>query len=195
MVDHLSREQRSENMRAVRSKNTAPEMMARKAAHRLGLRFRLHRSDLPGSPDFVLPKHRTAFFVHGCFWHGHGCSRSKLPQTNVEFWREKIRKNRVRDKRACRALQNSGWRVITLWQCELGSLTGTCSQLSILVAPARAAIIDSRPLPVPISRTRACRPSFSSARRIARSNASFRAVSFSIRGCQNGTIVDSSRRS
>lgn len=147
MADHLSREQRSENMKAVRNKNTAPEMMARKAAHRLGLRFRLHRSDLPGSPDFVLPKYRTAFFINGCFWHGHGCSRSKLPQTNVEFWREKIRKNRVRDKRARRALQSCGWRVITLWQCELGSLEAATKQLSAEIKKLKVSRVELKKSP------------------------------------------------
>jgi DNA mismatch endonuclease (patch repair protein) len=122
MVDHLTREQRSQNMSAVRNRNTAPELLARKAAHRLGLRFRLHRSDLPGSPDFVLPKHAVAVFVHGCFWHGHGCRRSKLPQSNAEFWINKIGKNRVRDRKARRALAKLGWRVVTLWQCELSDI-------------------------------------------------------------------------
>lgn len=106
-------------MGAVRNRNTAPEILARKAAHSLGLRFRLHRSDLPGSPDFVLPKYASAVFVHGCFWHGHGCRRSKLPQSNVEFWKNKISKNRDRDRKSRRELTRLGWRVITLWQCEL----------------------------------------------------------------------------
>jgi DNA mismatch endonuclease (patch repair protein) len=93
--------------------------MARKAAHRLGLRFRLHRADLPGCPDFVLPKHRVAVFVHGCFWHGHGCRRSKLPQTNANFWKQKVAKNRIRDKKARVGLKKVGWHVLTLWQCQL----------------------------------------------------------------------------
>jgi DNA mismatch endonuclease (patch repair protein) len=122
MVDNLTREQRSANMRAVRNRNTAPEIMARKAAHRLGLRFRLHRSDLPGSPDFVLPKHAVAVFVNGCFWHGHGCRRSKLPETNFSFWQEKIGKNRIRDGKARRELRRLGWRVLTLWQCQMRDL-------------------------------------------------------------------------
>jgi DNA mismatch endonuclease (patch repair protein) len=131
VADRLTREQRSDNMRAVRSRDTAPEIMARSAAHRLGFRFRLHRKDLPGSPDFVLPKYRTAIFVHGCFWHGHGCSRSKLPQSNVEFWKEKIRKNRVRDKKAVAELQKSGWEAITLWQCEIRSFDAAVARISV----------------------------------------------------------------
>ncbi|MCD0419082.1 DNA mismatch endonuclease Vsr [Rubrivivax sp. JA1024] len=118
-------------MRAVRGKNTAPEIAARKAAHRLGLRFRLHRSDLPGSPDMVLPKYRTVFFIHGCFWHGHrGCRRSRLPKTNPLFWKEKIRNNRRRDKRACADLQESGWRVVTLWECELRNADAARTRVS-----------------------------------------------------------------
>jgi DNA mismatch endonuclease (patch repair protein) len=109
-------------MRAVRGKNTKPELTARKAAHRLGLRFRLHRKDLPGSPDMVLPKYRTVFFVHGCFWHGHlRCRRSKLPNTNISFWEEKIRKNKIRDRKTTAALRRYGWRVVTLWECQLHS--------------------------------------------------------------------------
>ncbi|WLA61381.1 very short patch repair endonuclease [Bradyrhizobium diazoefficiens] len=109
-------------MAAVRSKNTAPEVLARRAAHRVGLRFRLHRSDLPGSPDFVLPRLGIAVFVHGCFWHGHRCRRSKLPKSNVEFWTEKIGKNRDRDRKARAALAKLGWRVVVLWQCRLPDL-------------------------------------------------------------------------
>lgn len=133
MADHLTREQRSQNMRAVRNKNTKPEILARKAAHRLGLRFRLHRADLPGSPDVVLPKHRAVLFVHGCFWHGHNCSRSRLPATNVRFWTEKVGKNKVRDRRAVTALRKMGWRVFTLWQCELRSLDAALDSLSVVV--------------------------------------------------------------
>jgi DNA mismatch endonuclease (patch repair protein) len=130
MADHLSREQRSRNMAAVRSKNTTPEMLARKAAHRLGLRFRLHRTDLPGSPDIVFPKHRMVAFVHGCFWHGHGCSRSKLPQTNIRFWREKIEKNKLRDRKAEANLRLGGWQVLVLWQCQIRNLDMALARMS-----------------------------------------------------------------
>jgi DNA mismatch endonuclease (patch repair protein) len=122
VADRLTRKQRSENMRAVKNKDTTPELVARKAAHRLGFRFRLHRKDLPGSPDIVFPKHRTVIFVHGCFWHGHDCTRSKLPATNVAFWTQKLEKNKVRDRGAVAALENAGWRVRTLWQCELRTM-------------------------------------------------------------------------
>jgi DNA mismatch endonuclease, patch repair protein len=104
-------------MRAVKSKDTAPEILARRAAHRMGLRFRVHRQDLPGRPDIVLPKHRTVVFVHGCFWHGHAdCARAALPKSNSEFWKEKIGRNRLRDRRVYAALRKLGWHVAVLWQ-------------------------------------------------------------------------------
>jgi DNA mismatch endonuclease, patch repair protein len=132
VVDRLTREQRSQNMAAVRNKNTVPEILARKAAHRLGLRFRLHRRDLPGSPDIVLPKHQAVIFVHGCFWHGHGCSRSKLPRTNARFWSEKIEKNKLRDVKAERDLRKGGWKVFTVWQCELRNLEAALRRLAVV---------------------------------------------------------------
>src|SRR4051812_5135938 len=99
-MDRISKTQRSANMRAVRGKNTAPELAIRKAAHRLGLRFRLHRKDLPGTPDLVFPKWRTVIFVNGCFWHGHvGCRRASIPSSNTEFWRAKLSKNVERDRK------------------------------------------------------------------------------------------------
>jgi DNA mismatch endonuclease, patch repair protein len=107
-------------MRAVRGKHTKPEMVVRKAAHRLGLRFRLHRKDLPGRPDLVFPKWRTVVFVNGCFWHGHdGCRRAKLPSSNVAFWREKLSANVERDQRNYRELSKLGWHVEVIWQCDI----------------------------------------------------------------------------
>ena len=131
MADRITREQRSANMRAVKSKNTAPEILARKAAHRLGFRFRVHGSQLPGRPDIVLPKHRTVIFVHGCFWHAHnGCRKSSLPKSNVAFWKEKIERNRLRDRRTYASLKKLGWRVVILWQCEIGNLDAALVRLS-----------------------------------------------------------------
>lgn len=131
-------------MRAVRSKNTAPELLARRAAHRIGLRFRLHRRDLPGSPDFVLPKHRTAVFVHGCFWHGHAnCARAALPVSNAEFWSEKVARNRQRDRRARAALKKLGWKVVTLWQCQIKTQDAAVEKLSVALqvqAPNRKSL-------------------------------------------------------
>jgi DNA mismatch endonuclease (patch repair protein) len=106
-------------MRAIRSKNTQPEIQVRKLLHAAGFRFRLHRKDLPGNPDIVLPKHRAVIFVHGCFWHGHQCHLFKLPGSRTEFWQGKISKNQQRDIRDIRELQEIGWRVLTIWECAL----------------------------------------------------------------------------
>jgi DNA mismatch endonuclease (patch repair protein) len=132
-------------MAAVRNRNTAPEILARKAAHRLGLRFRLHRSDLPGSPDFVIPKYAIAVFVHGCFWHGHGCRRSRLPQSNVEFWGSKIGKNRARDQKARAELTQLRWKAVTLWQCELPDLETAERRVSAEVFQSKRSKVKKHP--------------------------------------------------
>lgn len=107
-------------MSAIRSKDTKPELVVRRFLHARGLRFRLHRKDLPGKPDLVLARYRTAIFVDGCFWHGHGCARSpKAPATNVSYWTPKIERTRERDRDANAALRAKGWRVIRLWECEI----------------------------------------------------------------------------
>ena len=111
---------RSANMRAIRSKDTQPELRVRRLAHSLGFRFRLHRTDLPGKPDLVFPRHRLVVFVHGCFWHGHGCKRGgKGPKSNTAYWNPKIERTRARDSAAKIALEQLGWRVEVLWECEL----------------------------------------------------------------------------
>lgn len=108
-------------MRAVRRANTTPEILVRKAAHSLGLRFRLHRRDLPGTPDLVFPKLRTVVFVHGCFWHRHAkCARATTPKTRAAFWLDKFDANVARDKRTTAKLRALGWRVIVIWECETG---------------------------------------------------------------------------
>lgn len=118
--DTLTAEQRRHCMASVRQKDTKPEILARKALHRMGYRFRLHRRDLPGNPDIVLPKYKSVVFVHGCFWHGHpGCPRAKRPATNKKFWNEKIEKNITRDREAQAALEDLGWRVAVIWSCEV----------------------------------------------------------------------------
>lgn len=110
---------RSRIMGAVRQKNTGPETIVRQILHGLGLRFRLHRKDLPGTPDIVLPKHRSVVFVHGCFWHRHsGCSKTTFPKTRAGFWQEKFDRNVNRDLRNERALCDQGWKVIVVWECE-----------------------------------------------------------------------------
>ena len=110
---------RSEIMRAVPRTNSKPEVQVRKLLHGLGLRFRLHRHDLPGTPDIVLPRHQTIIFVHGCFWHRHWhCPKATMPKRQIEFWRDKFDRNVDRDKKNNRLLERSGWRVIIIWECE-----------------------------------------------------------------------------
>ena len=111
---------RSANMRAVKSENTVPEMQVRRFVHRLGYRFRLHYKSLPGKPDMVFPRLRSAIFVQGCFWHGHDCPRgARLPKTNVDYWSQKIARNKDRDCRNLDILRSLGWKVLTIWECEL----------------------------------------------------------------------------
>ena len=106
-------------MAAIKGKNTKPELLVRSWLHRNGFRFRLHRKDLPGTPDIVLPKYRTVIFVHGCFWHSHGCANSDVPRTRRAFWKEKLSTNRSRDKKMSLSLRKLGWRVVVVWECEL----------------------------------------------------------------------------
>jgi DNA mismatch endonuclease (patch repair protein) len=120
MVDTISPERRSWNMSRIRGKNTKPELVLRSMLHREGFRFRLHRKDLPGCPDIVLPRYHTAIFVHGCFWHRHeGCRYATMPSTRKEFWIEKFKKNIERDARNRTALEIAGWKVYVAWECEL----------------------------------------------------------------------------
>ena len=113
---------RSRIMSAIRGHDTTPERLVRSKLHRHGLRFRLHVRGLPGRPDIVLPRHRTVILVHGCFWHRHiGCAKSTLPATNRAWWVAKLRRNRARDRRNIRDLRVAGWRVIVVWECELGA--------------------------------------------------------------------------
>ncbi|MCY1501346.1 Very short patch repair protein [compost metagenome] len=118
-MDTLTPEQRKRNMRSIRGKDTRPEMLIRRGLHAAGLRYRLHVRDLPGRPDIVLPRHRVAILVHGCFWHGHNCSLFRAPRTHGEFWAAKIQSNRLRDARDLSVLLESGWRVLTIWECSL----------------------------------------------------------------------------
>jgi DNA mismatch endonuclease (patch repair protein) len=118
-MDIYTPQKRSELMSKVGAGNTKPEIVVRHTLHKLGYRFRLHRADLPGKPDIVLPRHKVVVFVHGCFWHHHrGCAKSKLPATNVKFWTGKILRNVERDGQAVAKLRRSGWRVLVIWECE-----------------------------------------------------------------------------
>lgn len=112
-------------MSGIRGRNTKPELLVRSLLHRQGFRFRLHVRELPGRPDIVLPKHRAAIFVHGCFWHGHDCPLFKLPGTRTDFWRNKIDRNRANDLKARERLLSAGWRVAVVWECALRGSQGT----------------------------------------------------------------------
>lgn len=119
MADTVSQEQRSATMARVRNKNTQPELRVRSAAHALGLRFRLYRRDLPGTPDLVFPKYKVALFVHGCFWHRHeGCPRATMPKTRVDYWQAKFHRNVERDARHAADLLALGWKPAVIWECE-----------------------------------------------------------------------------
>lgn len=112
-------EERSRVMRAIHSRDTAPELVVRRLIHGLGYRFRLHRKDLPGCPDIVLPRLSKAVLVHGCFWHGHGCARgARIPVTNRAYWVAKIARNKQRDRAARLALRSLGWSVTVIWECK-----------------------------------------------------------------------------
>jgi len=119
MADVLTPEQRKLNMSRVRGKDTKPEMLIRRGLHARGLRYRLHDRSLPGRPDLVFPRYRTAVFIHGCFWHAHGCALSKLPATRQDFWQAKLGANAARDQKAVDALRAGGWRVLVIWECAL----------------------------------------------------------------------------
>ena len=119
MTDHLSKKRRSWNMSQIRSSGTKPEKIVRSALHRRGYRFRIDVEGLPGRPDIVLPKHRKIIFVHGCFWHRHpGCRRCTTPTTNQVYWLEKFRNNIDRDKKVTKELEELGWEVLKIWECE-----------------------------------------------------------------------------
>lgn len=120
MPDRLTPEERSANMRCVKDRDTGPELAVRRALHAMGLRFRLHRKDMPGRPDIVLPRLLTVVFVHGCFWHRHeGCSRTTMPAARRDFWEAKFARTVERDAEQVAALQALGWRVVVLWECDV----------------------------------------------------------------------------
>lgn len=135
MVDRLSSEARSQLMAAVGGKDTAPELAVRRLLHALGYRFRLHRRDLPGTPDVVLPRHGKVIFVHGCFWHGHrGCRLGRPAKSRIEYWGPKIAGNRARDARKAAALRRAGWSVATVWQCETRNINKLANRLRRFLA-------------------------------------------------------------
>lgn len=128
-MDCVPKHIRSRIMAAVPQANTRPEMRVRQVAHCLGFRFRLHRRDLPGSPDIVFPRRKAVVFVHGCFWHHHGCSRSTVPSSNRAFWNKKFLENQRRDARVRRRLRQTGWRVLVVWECQTRDPARVASKL------------------------------------------------------------------
>jgi DNA mismatch endonuclease (patch repair protein) len=123
VTDVVDKETRSRMMSGIKGKNTKPEMVVRSFLHRQGFRFRLHSKELPGKPDIVLPKYKTAIFVHGCFWHRHLCTRFVWPKSRKVFWKEKLEENVRRDRLKQRKIRRLGWRVITLWECKVSDRT------------------------------------------------------------------------
>jgi len=129
-------DKRSAVMRRVKGRDTTPEVKVRRALTALGARYRLHRKDLPGSPDIVFPGRRLALFVHGCFWHGHDCARgARVPKANRDYWVAKLARNRARDAWSRTALEAGGWRVEILWECELKDVAALRARLAQLLKP------------------------------------------------------------
>ena len=145
-MDALSPERRSWNMSRIKSGHTAPELIVRSILHRIGYRFSLHRKDLAGRPDVVLPKYQTVVFVHGCFWHRHkGCKDATMPKTRRAFWQKKLEGNVARDKVKQRALRVLGWRVIVVWECETADICDLRNRLQRIFTPKPArGYIDSQ---------------------------------------------------
>jgi DNA mismatch endonuclease (patch repair protein) len=141
VTDVFTPEKRSQVMRQVKAKGTSPELRVRRLLWGLGLRYRLHRKDLPGAPDIVLPSRRLAVFVHGCFWHGHDCARgSRVPKQNRDYWTAKIARNRARDERTQAELSALGWTPLVVWECELKdepALRARLEAAASLAAPRR----------------------------------------------------------
>lgn len=137
MPDRLSPQQRSVHMRRIRKVNTKPELAVRRIAHRLGYRFRLHRADLPGTPDIIFPRLRKVIFVHGCFWHQHpGCRLARAPKSRREYWLPKLKRNQQRDVQAIAALERLGWDVLVLWECETAAEEAIVPRIAAFLAGA-----------------------------------------------------------
>ena len=143
MTDTISAERRSENMRRIRAKDMKPEMLVRRAVHALGYRFRLHRRDLPGNPDLVLPRHQKIILVHGCFWHGHAdpacVDGRRQPKSNLDYWLPKLSRNKARDVANLKALEDLGWDVAVVWECETKRIEDLIPRLRHMLDP-RAAV-------------------------------------------------------
>lgn len=143
MADTFSRAERSRIMAAVKSTNTAPELVVRRLAHSLGYRFRLHDPKLPGKPDLVFKRLRKVIFVHGCFWHMHDCGRCRIPATRRTFWLAKLERNAARDKKSVAALRRTGWGVMRIWECQLRK-PGLRGRLLRFLSDGPAALANSK---------------------------------------------------
>ena len=138
MVDKITPDRRSRNMSRIKGRDTSPEIAVRSLLHRLGYRFRLHRKDLPGTPDVVFPRRRKVLMVHGCFWHRHpGCRYAYVPKSRTDFWMGKFGRNVARDKTAQRQLQEKGWDVMVIWECELRYRSVLTDRLVEFLGPPR----------------------------------------------------------
>jgi DNA mismatch endonuclease (patch repair protein) len=137
-MDRISKERRSWNMSRIKAENTSPEKSVRSALHRAGIRFRLHQRKLKGRPDIVLPRFNTVIFVHGCFWHRHpGCRFAYTPKTRVSFWQKKFDENVARDRRTCRDLRQSGWRVLVVWECRTNDQAALTMRIARMVSRSK----------------------------------------------------------
>lgn len=140
MVDTRTPDVRRRIMQSVGTKDTGPELTVRRALFERGYRYRLHRKDLPGSPDIVFPSRKKAVFVHGCFWHGHGCQKGRAPKSRTEYWGPKIEANRLRDERNIRQLTDMGWDTLVIWQCDLADLEKTLQHIIFFLENPKNAI-------------------------------------------------------
>lgn len=144
MTDKLSPQQRSENMRRIRAKDTSPEIAVRQIAHRMGFRYRLHVASLPGKPDLVFPRLKKIIEVRGCFWHQHKeCIDSHVPKTDVQYWGTKLKGNTERDRRNERALRAAGWEILTIWECQVRKLKNIERSMRRFLAGRRSASGES----------------------------------------------------
>lgn len=139
-MDTRTPEQRRRIMQAVRSKDTGPELTVRRLLHRMGYRYRLHRTDLPGRPDIAFIGRKKAVFVHGCFWHGHDCRKGRAPKSRLDYWQPKLQGNIKRDRANKELLEARGWTVLTVWQCELCDLSALATRLQDFVEDQKKAI-------------------------------------------------------
>ena len=141
-MDRHSPKQRSANMRAIRSTGMKPEMVVRKLVYKMGYRYRLHRHDLPGRPDLTFKNRSKIIFVHGCFWHQHedpNCKRSHIPQSNLEYWKPKLKRTKERDRSNVDELRKSGWQVLVLWECQIPNTDRLAAILEDFLSPSTRA--------------------------------------------------------